>query len=203
MFYGRRPNYSPTPPLYPLTHQLTLQIYNYSKFKPIISQTTVTVLFLTSSLWAVSDCPPQSVCCWAPWWLSPGPSLARLFSSLFPSAASVVFVSPSAVAQGPYTPPHPGNDGGSQTRPWFLVPRHQNCSERQNRNRGVTADTVCGHDDVLIYFVLNWNYCVRKRVFLQRIGINNAATVPLLPLTLCTSLSLPLCTHLPRAWFFK
>ena len=119
----------------------TPAFYNCSKFKPIISQTTVTVLFLASSLWAVSDCPPLSVCCWAPWWLSPGPSLGRLFSSLFPSAASVVSVSPSAVAPGPYTPPHPGNDGGSQTRPWFLVPRHQNCSERRNRNRGVDMTT--------------------------------------------------------------
>lgn len=81
-----------------------------------------------SSLWVVSGRRPHKVCRWAPWWLSPGLSLAPRFCSLSASAASPVSAPPSSGAPGLYTPPLPGNGGGSETPLWSLAPGHQNGS---------------------------------------------------------------------------
>lgn len=81
-----------------------------------------------SSLWVVSDCPPHKVCCWAPWWPSPGLSLVPPPSSLSASAASPVSAPPSSGVPGLYAPPLPGNGGGSGTPLWSLVPGHQSGS---------------------------------------------------------------------------
>lgn len=72
-----------------------------------------------------------------------------------------------------------------------------------NSGLDVTKHPVWQYGELL--WIYTHLFCVKLELlclFLKVMRINNAAAVPLLPVTLRTSLSLLLCTHLPRAWFF-